>query len=805
MAKPLTSCKRIHIESSPFPESPAGAKPQDCPWPADWVDFPDPLPPPVVKAFRLKLMTKTSLLTRIHVSADERYELFIDGTRIGRGPERGCPEKWYYESFSLRFAPGPHTISALVWSGGREHAPRAQMTFQSGFLLAAEAPYADRLSTGKAPWKVKIVPGVGFRFASLTWGTGSNLDIQQPHELFQAARGIGTGWQDVRSLHSARGAGSMYSTTLPRPALIPAPLPTMKETVLNRHRVRLVESLPSNALTKSIPLEPIHHLADEAKKWEAMLLGKQPMVIPAHTVRRVLIDLRVYTCARHRIQFQSGSGSRIRIHWAEALWTESEPWNVEGPTPKENRNHWQQKHFHGAGDYIHPDGRKTTFEPLWWHAGRYVEILIETDAKPLRLTELRFLETGYPLRDQAKIACSDQGLIKAWPVMRRTLAMCMHETYMDCPYYEQLMYVGDTRLQALTTYVLSSDDRLPRKAIELYDVSRNSDGLVFARFPCFEDQLIPTFSLLWIGMVYDYALWKRDPHFVARFLPGIRSSLMYMLHLPRENGLVIAPPGWNFVDWAEGWSVGVPPLTQSGTSCLIQLHLIHALEQCAQLEVYTGDQTLIPYWQRAAKTLGKPLFDQCWDDRSRKLADQPEKITFSEQAQAMALLTDLPTTAQRKGLLQALLEGMDDLTRSTIYFSHYTFQALAEEGRGEEIWPRLDLWRNLHTLGLTTTPEQPEPTRSDCHAWGAHPIFHTYASLAGIRPEGFGFENVLIRPAMGGETHLSGSMPHPDGLISFSLNQDAKGIHGWIQLPECTQGTLILDRKKTLFSGRLDF
>jgi hypothetical protein len=36
-------------------------------------------------------------------------------------------------------------------------------------------------------------------------------------------------------------------------------------------------------------------------------------------------------------------------------------------------------------------------------------------------------------------------------------------------YYEQLMYVGDSRLEALITYVISTDERLPRKAVRSLD------------------------------------------------------------------------------------------------------------------------------------------------------------------------------------------------------------------------------------------------------------------------------------------------------------------------------------------------
>ena len=64
---------------------------------------------------------------------------------------------------------------------------------------------------------------------------------------------------------------------------------------------------------------------------------------------------------------------------------------------------------------------------------------------------------------------------------------------------------------------------------------------------------------------------------------------------------------------------------------------------------------------------------------------------------------------------------------------------------------RMELWFNLIEQGFKTTPEAPEPTRSDCHGWGAHPLYHDFASLLGIdgknrRPAAFGFERVEIAP-----------------------------------------------------------
>ena len=72
------------------------------------------------------------------------------------------------------------------------------------------------------------------------------------------------------------------------------------------------------------------------------------------------------------------------------------------------------------------------------------------------------------------------------------------------------MYVGDTRLEVLTTYALTRDTRLPRKALRMFDISRQLDGLTQSRYPTRVFQSIPPFSLWWVMMVHDYARWRDD-------------------------------------------------------------------------------------------------------------------------------------------------------------------------------------------------------------------------------------------------------------------------------------------------------
>ena len=94
---------------------------------------------------------------------------------------------------------------------------------------------------------------------------------------------------------------------------------------------------------------------------------------------------------------------------------------------------------------------------------------------------------------------------------------------------------------------------------------------------------------------------------------------------------------------------------------------------------------------------------------------------------------------------------------------------------GDLVIDRLRGWRAMPDLGFHTTPEQPEPSRSDCHAWGAHPLFHMHASLAGVRPDAPGFASVRIAPCPGSLRRIDARTPHPKGTIHTALRFDDHG------------------------------
>ncbi|MGH9351294.1 MAG: alpha-L-rhamnosidase C-terminal domain-containing protein, partial [Terriglobia bacterium] len=455
---------------------------------------------------------------------------------------------------------------------------------------------------------------------------------------------------------------------------------------------------------------------------------------------------------------------------------------------KGNRNQIEGKHILGYSDQFLPDGGSSrVFQPLWWRAYRYIKVDITTAAEPLELDDFYGEFTAYPFTKRASFDSDDPSLEKIMQVGWRTARLCAHETYMDCPYYEQLQYAGDTRIQALISLYMTGDDRLVKNAIECLNASRTSEGLTQSRFPSRLPQYIPPFSLYWIGMMHDLWWYRGDRDFLRPFLTNVRGVLAWYESRLAPSGLLGRLPWWDFVDWTTDFQDGVPPQEADGQSSILSLEFAAALQEGADLESAFGSQARASEDRALAARITRTVYHSCWDARRGLLADTPARQHFSQHATILGVLTGaIPATEQRSAMQRVLSDS--SLTQCSYYFRFYLFQALQKAGLGDEIVSQLGPWRQMLALGLTTFAEKPEPTRSDCHAWSAHPDFDLLALVAGIQPATAGFGEVSIRPHLGPLKLLSASVPVPQGEVSVSYRLTGSRLTADVTLPQDLKG-----------------
>ncbi|MGA2246957.1 MAG: alpha-L-rhamnosidase [Verrucomicrobiota bacterium] len=738
---------------------------------------------PVVLRFRRQFEVASSPV-RIHVSADERFELILDGERIARGPDRSDVEHWSYATYDLHLAPGIHRLEALVWSVGL-YAPVAQLSWRGGFILKAEGNYDSQLTTGNSAWEVAKLDG--YEFGPGFIGVGAEL----------TAHDCGPQWKEGDYVKAKIIRGPVPSNNFWGDCVVGWKLfPTILPDQLDREiTVGHAAALGNSALGKDDVVKADQAQHPDLPKWQSLIDGSAELVVPANTEQFLLWDLGNYYCAYPLCEVSGGAGAKLGWSWAESLY-------LPKSEAKGQRDEFVGKAFRGMTDTFLPGGGvHQKFSTLWWRAGRWCRLNIKTGNEPLTLHRLMLDESRYPCENEGAFDGGDSELPGVMALAVRGLQMNSHETYMDCPYYEQLQYVGDTRLELLTTYAMSRDDRLARRAIELLDFSRRNGGFVNERYPSYQPQYSTTYSLIWALMLNDYAFWRNDPAFVKARSIGLRAMLEEFESYVNNDGLLENLPGWSFMDWVPQWSNGDAPDGAAGVSSVNNLLYVYALQKSSQVEGYVGEPLLAQRLHAQAERTANAVRAKFWDESRGLMADNLAHTEFSEHSQCLALLTDTLTGDQARRCFAQLLAA-PDLKRTTIYFSFYLMETWQKFGRGDLIFERLNFWKDLVRQGLKTPVESPgDSPRSDCHAWGSHPFFHLHASLAGIRPASPGFRTVRISPEPGSLPKIVSRTPHPDGFIVLDLTFPGGGCRGTVELPSSITGIFVWHGREQELNG----
>jgi len=757
-------------------------------WKASWIAVPGQSPVDYgVYLFRrtidLKIKPDSFL---IHVSADNRYKLFVNENQVSLGPARGDLDHWNFATLDI--APflhaGKNIIAAQVWNDG-EWRPEGQISLRTGFILQGSDQHENKIITD-SNWKCMIdTSHRPIRFNTRTYyvaGPGEEMDMNKYPADWRKLDFPDANWRNAQIIMPGvpKGLIGGYGTVSGW-LLVPCTIPPME---MKNQRLAKLTSTKAVQIPAQFPAV------------------KTSFEISAHTEATILLDQGFLTNAYPEIIFSGGKQGSVTMSYAEALF-------IKYPA-KGNRNETKDKEFIGRKDSIISNGSMAQdFTTLTFRTYRYIEIKIKTQSDPLTIEDVYGTFTGYPFQLNARMITANPELNRIYEVGWRTARLCAMETYMDCPYYEQLQYIGDARIQALISLYNSGDERLLRNAMNQMDDSRRPEGVTLSRHPSYTPQYIPTFSFWYIGMMHDYMMYGKDSNFIMAKLPGERQILQYFRRYQQEDGSLKGVPYWMFTDWVEtkGWNSGVGPVGLNGNSALLDLQLLWAYELAADLESRYGLASYVSLYNRYADQLKKTIRDKYWNMDRNLFADRSEKDYYSQHANTLAILTGMVDGPQAKDMGEKMLRD-SSLAPASIYFKFYLHQALVKAGLGNDYLNWLDQWRQNLSMGMTTWAEISDinNARSDCHAWGASPNIEFFRTVMGIDSEAPGFALVKIEPRLGQLKNISGEIPHPRGKIFVSYQMEGNKWKIKISLPSQTSGDFIWNNKSyPLREGNNDF
>lgn len=734
----------------------------------------------------------------IHVSADNRYRLYVNGQYICSGPSIGDLNNYRYETIDIAhyLNGGNNVIAAEVVNFG-EYRRAAQQTFQTAFILQADEStgISASLNTGSGNWRV--IRNSAYTQIPFTSDSLNAYYAAGPGEAIEAAR-YPWGWKSLDfdesewldpklgTIEFAVGRGFLYGSTW---FLVPRQIPMLKEV--------------QERFSDIVRMEGLDHVKPFIKE-------SVNAVIPSHTKASILLDNEVHTTGYPELITSKGKGAKIKITYAEALFLDgsssagSANEHFSPGDRKGNRNIIEGKSIMGYYDHITSDGGDLrTFKSLSRRTFRYVQLDIETLDEALEINDYYHISTTYPFDEKAIFKSNNPKLEKIWDAAWRTIENSSGENFFD-PYYEQLNYIGDARIESMVSIYVSGDDRLMRKSIQQFDNSRLPNGLTQSRYPSYIVQVIPTYSLLWIGMIHDYLMYSDDPEFTRQLLPGIETVLGWFADRVDSTGMVTDLEWWNFTDWAQGFSNGIPPGADNGYSANVALQYIDALQNAADIFKYFGYTEEEEKLHRQKKALQKVILEKCYNKRSGLIAETPDKEIFSQHSNILAILTNTLPEDQQRQLMENILEK-EDLIQCTIYFKFYLFRALQKVGMGDKYLELLGPWESMLENGMTTFGETDVNPRSECHGWSASPCFDLLHTVAGIYPGKPGFESVIIQPNFGDLQSIEVSFPHPKGMINMHLQREgASDIKGEISMPASLSGSFKWKEYSVKLSGGLN-
>ena len=760
-------------------------------WNAYWIAAPNSTP----KDYGVYHFRKTFSLPNtpasfiVHVSADNRYKLFVNDTLVSLGPSRADLFHWNYETVDIAkyLRIGGNVIAAVVWNFG-EYKPEHQISFRTGFILQGNSD-EEKIVNTNASWKCiedssysSLQPDLIYSY--YVAGPGEKIDYAKYPLNWKSLAYNDADWMSGKQIVAGLPKG-VLQTDLSW-MLIPRSIPQVELTTERLQKVRKVSGI---SLPASFPL------------------AKTSFTVPANTTVTVLLDNGVLTNAYPVLQFGKGKNADIILGYAEALYIdEGNSKNWKAQNKKGNRDSIEGKRFVGVKDELIASGSdEQTFTPLAWRTYRYLQLEIKTQDEPLTINDLYGIFTGYPFKLKANFTTDNDTLQKIFETGWRTARLDAVETYMDCPYYEQLQYAGDTRIQAMVSLYNTGDDRLMRNAITQLDYSRMAEGITLSRYPTANAQEIPPFSLWWIGMLNDYYMYGNDPSFVKQFLPGERQVLQFFNNYQIQDGSLKDAPYWEFTDWCEnkGWRSGMAPFGKDGCSAVLDLQLLWAYQIAARLEDSLGMKAFATEYKNRILTLTSTIKRKYWDDARKLFADTKEKEYFSQHTNTLAILTGIIKGESAKQLAQKIISDAS-LTQATIYFQYYVNQALHKTGFGNLYLDHLQIWKDNLAMGLTTWAEISDinVARSDCHAWGASPNIEFFRTVLGIDSDAPGFNKIKIEPNLGSLTKVSGIMPHPRGEIKVNYNVNAHSkLSAIISIPSGTSGVFVWKGKEHILKS----
>lgn len=463
---------------------------------------------------------------------------------------------------------------------------------------------------------------------------------------------------------------------------------------------------------------------------------------------------------------------------------------------QDGRIQWTGYMLSNSFRYISRDGWQT-WRSVVRRGFRYASLTLRFPdgcTEPVLLKSVRCYLNTYPYPNRGIFQSSDELLNKIWDISKRTVTLCSEDTYVDCPAFEQIFWVGDSRNESLFAYMLFGDYDLARRCLLLAGESLYRSPIVESHVPSGWVNIIPAWSFLWTIACEEYYKYTADRSFLEEVYPAIslQNANIYE-HFINKDGL-FEIEAWNFLDWAP---MDAP---ESGVVTHQSMWLVESLRRSAEIARVLGNFEDKSMFKKQADALNNAIIEHMWDDENEAFIDcihedGTRSKVFSQQTQTVAYLCNVIPDGKSDRLVHYLTDVPEGWVKiGSPFMTAFTIEALYKAGNVVSILSLIRRWWGLMISSGDTTCWETFPdsvsdewnTRSYCHAWSAAPAYALPAYVLGVRPLEPGFKLFEVKPYLENMKSARGAVPTPHGEIELEVHRDYRKTVVSIVVPQGT-------------------
>jgi alpha-L-rhamnosidase len=796
---------------------PPPKEPKSRVWRGRWIwTGGEPAPRNSYTYFRKTLdLSETPREAKIHLTADSRYHLYVNGAFVGRGPVRSDRRWLYYDTWPLapHLKKGKNAIAVLVHHIG-------ESTFS--YMKGRGGLIADVLGSGGLPLAQTDASWKALR--SKAWSSaGPRMSLQLGFNEVFDARQAPAGWKDAAfedsSWPHAQGIGAAGMEPWPNP--VSRDIPPLAETPVAPLKVLDVAEVqdtdPEKPLVSQVMAsgerEPLRRgeVSGQERLLERGSSGARIKTVPGRRVS-ILIDWGKEVAGYPGFRVRGAKGGEIiDVGYGEVL-QDAKGGFVAPASGQPGRLNPDRDGVHYADRYVCREGTQE-FQTFDRRGFRYMLIDVRNAPSGIEVDDVSLLFSTYPVQMKGAFRCSDERLNRIWEIGRYTCQLNMEDAYTDCPWRERGQWWGDARVEALINYYCFGDTRLINQALRQKGQSLNEEGMTWGIYPTdFEGGRLPSFTLIWVATLWETYLHTGDRAIVEELYPKIRKALD-VFFAPRvgPRGLLKDIPYWVFIDWA--------PVDDRGEMGSLNAYYYDALRSAAAMGKLLNDPSGAEYGRRA-EAVKQAINEHLWDAdahayRDSILPDGNLSPKITQQTNSLCVYYDVAPAAEQRRILDAIYSPANKgkiVEAGSPYFSYYQLAALFHVGRHDPAMEYIRArWGRMLDWGATTWWETWNPGASFCHGWSGGPTYNLGSEYLGVKPLKPGFAEVSVTPHWSDLRFATGVIPTVKGDVAVAWQRDPssgvaavrvetqEGIPCEVTLPGT--GEVKVNKKTTLPAG----